>query len=114
MGVAEQLRIDSRNEQGRLVIRLDGELDMASAPLLQAALESAEKDPASALVLDLERLRFMDSTGLRIILWARERWRSHGHELALTAGSSQVQRLLAVSGVGERLRVISTPDELLA
>ena len=114
MGVTEQLRIDSRNEQGRIVISLDGELDMASDPLLQAALESAEADPASALVLDLQQLRFMDSTGLRVILSARERWRSNGQELALTESSSQVQRLLAVSGVGERLRVVSTPDELPA
>lgn len=113
MGVVEQLRIESRNEHGRLVMRLDGELDMASAPLLQAALEDAAADTTSTLVLDLEQLRFMDSTGLRIILLARSRWQSRGQELALTTGSRQVQRLLAVSGVGEHLRVISTPDELL-
>jgi len=111
MGAAEQLRIDSRSEHGRLVLRLDGELDMASAPLLQAALKSAEAESHDSLVLDLERLRFMDSTGLRIILWARTLWHSHGQELALTAGSSQVQRLLAVSGVADRVRVIATPTE---
>jgi anti-sigma B factor antagonist len=112
MGPAEQLRVDSRREKDRVVISLDGELDMASAPLLQAALEDAE-DTAPALVLDLRELRFMDSTGLRIILWARERLRERGQELALTVGSNQVQRLLSVSGVGEHLRVIATPDELL-
>ncbi len=114
MGAVEQLRIESRSEHGRLVLRLDGELDMASAPLLQAALESAEADSHDPLVLDLERLRFMDSTGLRIILWARTRWQSHGQELALTGGSSQVQRLLTVSGVGDRLRVVASPEELPA
>ncbi len=109
----EQLRVDSRTEKDRIVISLDGELDMASAPLLQAALENAETDAASVLVLDLRELRFMDSTGLRIILWAHERLHGRGQELALTTGSSQVQRLLSVSGVGEHLRVIATPDELL-
>lgn len=113
MGIAEQLQVNSRTEKDRIVISLDGELDMASAPLLQAALEDAEAGTASALVLDLRELRFMDSTGLRIILWARERLRSRGQELALTTSSSQVQRLLSVSGVGEHLRVIATPDELL-
>jgi anti-sigma B factor antagonist len=113
MGTAEQLRVDSRTEKDRIVISLDGELDMASAPLLEAALQSAEADATSVLVLDLRELRFMDSTGLRIILWARERLRSRGQELALTTGSNQVQRLLSVSGVGEHLRVIATPDELL-
>lgn len=113
MGTSEQLRVDSRTEKDRIVISLGGELDMASAPLLQAALESAEAEATSALVLDLRELRFMDSTGLRIILSARERWLSRGHELALSAASSQVQRLLSVSGLGEHFRVIATPDELL-
>ncbi|MGH2863817.1 MAG: STAS domain-containing protein [Solirubrobacteraceae bacterium] len=113
MSATEQLKIDSRAQKDRVVISLDGELDMASAPLLQAALEDAERARDSALVIDLERLRFMDSTGLRTILWARERWQSQGRELALTTGSSQVQRLLSVSGVRDQLRVVSTPDALL-
>jgi anti-sigma B factor antagonist len=113
MEPVEQLRVDARSEKDRVVIRLDGELDMASAPLLQEALENAESEAAPTLVLDLQHLRFMDSTGLRIILSARERWRSRGHELALSAASSQVQRLLSVSGLGEHFRVIATPDELL-
>jgi anti-sigma B factor antagonist len=109
---AEQLRVASRSERDRIVISLSGELDMASAPLLQAALEKAETDTPRALVLDLRELDFMDSTGLRIILWARERLHDRGQELALTTGSNQVQRLLSISGVGEHLRVIATPDEL--
>jgi anti-sigma B factor antagonist len=113
MGAAEQLKIQSREQKDRVVISLDGELDMASAPLLQAALETAEDAQSSTLVLDLGRLKFMDSTGLRTILWARERWEGRGQEMALTVGSSQVQRLLTVSGVGDQLRVVATPDALL-
>ena|ERR1700677_1321182 len=113
MESVEALRIESRTEQGRIVVRLGGELDMASAPLLQSALEEAEKEASATLVLDLNELRFMDSTGLRIILWAAERCRNVGQQFALTPGASQVQRLLAVSGVGERVRIIATPDEML-
>jgi anti-sigma B factor antagonist len=113
MEALEALRIESQTGDGRLVVRLGGELDMASAPLLQAALEGAEKEASSTLVLDLRELRFMDSTGLRIILLARERCSSAGLQFAVTPGSSQVQRLLAVSGVGEHLRIIATADEML-
>jgi anti-anti-sigma factor len=111
MGVADQLRIDAQREADRVVVRLDGELDMANASLLQTALER-ETDTASTVVLDLRQLRFMDSTGLRVILWARERCQSSGREFALTPGSKQVQRLLAISGVGQHLRIIAAPDEL--
>jgi anti-anti-sigma factor len=113
MGAVEQLQIDIRRENDRVVLRLDGELDMASAPRLRQAIEDVDLAGLPTLVLDLEQLRFIDSTGLRILLWARELCKENGHEFALTPGSQQVQRLLAVSGAGEHLRIIATPDELL-
>jgi anti-anti-sigma factor len=112
MGVADQLRIDVRREADRVVVRLEGELDLASAPLLHDAIESAG-EASSTLVLDLQDLQFIDSTGLRTILWARERCQGHAQEFAMTPGSEQVQRLLAISGAGEHLRVIASADEML-
>lgn len=113
MGVADQLKIDIRNEDGRAILTLDGELDMANAPLFQSALDGADLASATALVLDLQQLQFIDSTGLRIILATRERCRERGQEFAITPGSDQVQRLLSVTGVGEHLRTVATPGELL-
>jgi anti-anti-sigma factor len=112
MGVPDQLRIDVRQETDRVVVQLEGELDMANAPSLQSALESPELQAAAMIVLDLQQLQFIDSTGLRTVLWARERSLEGGREFAITPGSQQVQRLLAVSGAGEHLRTIATPDEM--
>jgi anti-sigma B factor antagonist len=112
MGAIEQLRIDVREESDRVVVKLAGELDMANAPLLQDAIESAELVAAKTVVLDLQGLTFLDSTGLRIILAAREQCWRRGQEFAVTPGSQQVQRLLSVTGVGEHLRTISSAGEL--
>jgi anti-anti-sigma factor len=113
MGAADQLSIDVRRETDRIVIRLAGELDMANAPMLQAAIEEANVDGDQMLVLDMQQLQFIDSTGLRIVLWARERCQEAEREFALTPGSQQVQRLLAVSGAGEHLRIIASADDML-
>jgi anti-anti-sigma factor len=113
MGAGDQLSIDVRQEADRVVIRLAGELDMANAPLLQAAIEQQDVAGKPMLVLDMQELEFIDSTGLRIILWARERCQERDREFALTQGSQQVQRLLAVSGAGEHLRIIASPDDML-
>jgi anti-sigma B factor antagonist len=110
----DRLQIEVRHERGRVVLRLRGELDLAHAPLLQAEIERVEVDRATAIVLDLEELRFMDSTGLRAILAARERAQEHGQEFAVTPGSQQVQRLLAITRVGDHLRIMASPDELVA
>ncbi len=112
MGANEQLQVDVRQEADRVVVRLEGELDMANAPLLESAMQSEEVGAAETVVLDLQGLTFLDSTGLRIILAAREQcWRS-GQEFAVTPGSQQVQRLLSVTGVGEHLRTIASADEM--
>ncbi len=114
MGAQAQLQIESRQESDRVVITMDGELDMANAPALQAAIESDELASPKAVVLDLQGLTFLDSTGLRVILAARELCWRRGQEFAVTPGSAQVQRLLSVTGVGEHLRTIATTGELLA
>ena len=113
MGVQDQLRIEVRQESDRAVVALDGELDMANAPLLQSVVEGSDLDGDIAVVLDLDQLQFIDSTGLRIILLARERCQQRGQEFAVTRGTQQVQRLLSVTGVGEHLRTISRADGLL-
>ena len=113
MGAQSQLSIESRSENDRTVISMEGELDMANAPALQSAIESEELAAAEIVVLDLQGLTFLDSTGLRVILAARELCWRRGQEFAVTPGSPQVQRLLSVTGVGEHLRTIATAGELL-
>lgn len=109
----EHLRIDVRREQDRVVLSVHGELDLASAPLLQSEIESTETDDTALLVLDLEEVEFIDSTGLRIILAAHQRSQERGQEFAVTRGSQQVQRLMSITRVGEHLRILASPDELL-
>ncbi len=113
MGVVDQLQVEFQKEADRVIVRLAGELDMANAPLLQAAIEGGEADVAPMLVLDVEQLLFIDSTGLRVILWARERCQDRGQKMALTRGPQQMQRLLAVSGTVEHLHIIASADEML-
>ena len=111
----DQLTIDVRHapETDRVVLCLHGELDLASAPLLQRELDSHELEATAMVVLDLQELQFIDSTGLRIILSAHERSRERGQEFAVTRGSQQVQRLLTITRVDEHLRIIASPDEML-
>ena len=110
MGVTEQLQVDVRDAPDRVVVSLSGELDMASAPLLQTAVENAELAAKNVVVLDLQGLQFLDSTGLRVILAVRKACQERGQQIAVTRGSEQVERLLAVTGVGDHLQTIASAD----
>ena len=114
MGVAEQLHVEIRHAADRVILTLTGELDMASAPMLQSAVEGADLDARELVVLDLKGLEFIDSTGLRVILAVRKLCADRGQEFAVTQGSQQVERLLSVTGVAEHLKIISAPDAPLA
>jgi anti-sigma B factor antagonist len=110
----KHLRIDLRSERDRVVLALHGELDLVGAPLLQGEIESAAVEGAPLIVLDLEDLQFIDSSGLRVILSAHEQARERGQAFALTRGSQQVQRLLSIAGVSGHLNIIASSDELIA
>lgn len=112
MGVTDHLQIQVSREPDRVVVSLAGELDMANAPLLQETIER-EQLTAKIVVLDMQQLQFIDSTGLRIILATRERCSEQGRQFAITRGSEQVQRLLSITGVAAHLRTLDTPDEML-
>jgi len=107
MGVEDQLDISIRREGDRVVVAMDGELDMASAPRLEEAVQSSELELDTTVVLDLQRLQFIDSTGLRAILSLRERCDERGQQFAVTRGSPQVQRLLDITGVSEHLDTLT-------
>jgi anti-sigma B factor antagonist len=113
MAVGSNLLIDVSREGERVVLRLDGDLDMASVPLLESEVELATLDDTASIVLDLRGLEFLDSTGLRAILLLDKRSTERGQVFALVRGSEQVQRLMSMTRVDEHLKIIATPEEIL-
>jgi anti-sigma B factor antagonist len=113
MAVGSNLLIDVNREGERVVLRLDGDLDLASVPLLESEVELAMLDDKATIVLDLRGLEFLDSTGLRTILLLDKRCTERGQTFALVRGSEQVQRLMSMTRVDEHLKIIATPEEIL-
>lgn len=108
------LRLDVRVAGDAHVISVSGELDLASSPRLEEELERASGSGAHLVIVDLRELEFMDSTGLSVLVKAHQKAEQQGKRLGLAGGSQQVQRLLTLTGVAERLRVADTPEDLLA
>jgi anti-anti-sigma factor len=113
MGTQENFRVEVRTENRAVVFAVEGELDLASSPTLEQELDRVHDADADLLIVDLRRLRFMDSTGLHALVKANKRATEAGRRFAVVRGGAQIERLLNLTGVGELLIVADTPEELL-
>jgi anti-sigma B factor antagonist len=108
----DRLRIEVDQNGGTTVVKLHGELDLASASAFSAQLDQTTSNAPAAVVLDLTALEFIDSTGLRSILRIDESCRESGRRFAVVPGESQVARLFEIARVQEHLELISSAAEL--
>jgi anti-anti-sigma factor len=77
-------------------------------------LEQGVASQAEVVVVDLRQLDFMDSTGLSVLVRAHQRATENGKRFGVVRGPQQVQRLLSLTGVADRLTLADSPEELLA
>jgi anti-anti-sigma factor len=99
--------------QGRYVVTVRGELDLATSDRLWAELEPLLA-PQAVVVLDGTQISFLDSSGLRVLLQANNRATSGGADFRLVAPHQAVQRVLELAGTGDHLQTRDTVDEALA
>lgn len=83
------------------------ELDLGSVPRLEAAVSEALQAGSGHLVLDLSRLTFVDSSGLRLFLVLCRRAQSEGWQLTLTRPSEPVSTLFEITGAGPSLPLVA-------
>jgi anti-anti-sigma factor len=88
------------------IIALSGDLDPSTAPVLEDAIAKVVADDSvSRVVLDLANLAFLDSSGLRVFVTARESLGVRDAKLALRNPTENTKRLLDITGLGEVIEV---------
>jgi anti-anti-sigma factor len=97
-----------RDGDGALRVALHGELDLATAGRLQAALDGADRRP---VVVDLRGLTFMDSTGVRTLLQASEDAARTGSDLRFVMPvDGDARTTLAETGIDGILPLADPPE----
>ena len=94
------------------ILAIEGELDVADAPTVQADLENAFGAGLRAVLVDLSGCSFIDCGGLGALVRAAHPARGGGDRpIALVGGRGQVQRLLEIAGLDQFLPRFATIDE---
>jgi anti-sigma B factor antagonist len=85
------------------VAALAGDLDLATAPIVERALRLLESTDPPVLAIDLRALRFIGSAGIALLLEARRRAAQRGRRLIVVRGSPAVQRVFEICGLADQL-----------
>jgi stage II sporulation protein AA (anti-sigma F factor antagonist) len=100
------LQVDLEIKHQVLCIRLEGELDHHTADELRAKVNDAfSRQTIRHILLNLEKLAFMDSSGLGVILGRYKQITSLGGEMVVCAISPSVKRLFELSGLFKIIRL---------
>jgi anti-sigma B factor antagonist len=101
-------------DEGIRVVVVRGELDMSTAPDLEAELQRAVDPPGGSVVLDLSECEFIDSTGIALIVGTWQKLGEGEDRLVLCCRNHQVRRLLKLTGVESSIPMHEERDTALA
>jgi anti-sigma B factor antagonist len=104
------LTVEVRQEPGHLLVTVAGEVDIATVPQLQERL-AAPAASGRPLIVDLDRVTFIDAAGLGVLARAASRAAAHGASLHVVCARHQVRRLFTITGLDREIPLARTVAE---
>ena len=108
------LRVEVSTQGDWSVVTVGGEIDVATAPRLREQLIALVNGGSYHLVIDLEAVDFIDSTGLGVLIGALKRVRTQGGELALVCTERRILKVFEITGLDRVFRIGGTVEEAMA
>lgn len=111
--MGDELSVTVRSERGVAIAAVTGDIDMSTVPgLRERLIELAES--GQPLIIDLNRVTFIDSAGLGALVGTSRRAAERGSSLHAVCTQAQTRKLLWLTGVDRRIPLESSLDEALA
>jgi anti-sigma B factor antagonist len=108
------LEIPDPDVDGWTVVRASGEIDVATAPELRERLTELIDAGTTRLIVDLEDVDFIDSTGLGVLVGSARRARETGGDVRLVCTNPRILKVFQATGLHEVFAIGSTLDETVA
>ncbi len=93
------LKIVVEEKDDAMVLRLDGEVDVYTAPKLKSRLIDLVDQGKFKIVVDLEKVAFMDSSGLGVLVGGLKRVRSHDGSISLICSQENILKIFRITGL---------------
>jgi anti-sigma B factor antagonist len=106
------LQIEAHHHDDLAHVVLTGELDLSTIEKVEQELARVEGEGPTVVALDLSRLTFLDSSGLRVIVSADQRARRENRRFVVVRGPQTVQRVFAITHLDQQLELVDDFAEL--
>ena len=106
------LQIEAHDHDGLAHVVLTGELDLSTIDKVEQELARVERERPAVVALDLSRLTFLDSSGLRVIVSADKRARRENRRLVVVRGPESVQRVFSITHLDQQLELVEDLSSL--
>ena len=97
------IAVEVLHDAGGAIVTLGGELEFGTVASLRTALSDLAQQSCDPVVVDLAAVRFIDSTGLSLLVQAKQRFASQGRRFELRRPTHRVVRVIETSGLADLL-----------
>ena len=108
------LKLGHYAKDGIEVIDVQGEIDMYTAPRLRELLIDLVSKGSYQLVVNLDKVGFLDSTGLGVLVGGLRRVRAHDGSLDLVCTQQRILKIFRITGLTEVFGIYETVDQAIA
>ena len=108
------LGLDVSEQNGYSVLAVSGEVDVATVPRLREQLHGLVAQGSNKIVVDLDSVDFLDSTGLGVLVGALKRVRSNDGELSLVCTQPRIRKVFEVTGLTKVFNLYDSVDEAVS
>jgi anti-sigma B factor antagonist len=98
----------TRTAANRTVLEVGGEVDVYTAPKLRERLVELSDSGARHVIVDLERVDFLDSTGLGVLVGALKRLKGAGGSLVLVCAREPLLKIFRITALDQVFTIVST------
>jgi anti-sigma B factor antagonist len=108
------LTITSRAVDEFDVIEIGGEIDVYTAPRLRETIVNAVEAGQNRLIIDVQQVQFLDSTGLGVLVGALKRVRADGGSLDIVCTQERILKIFEITGLDKVFGLHGSVDEARA
>lgn len=105
------LGLDVMEQNGYTILSVKGEVDVYTAPRLRERLVELVTEGARKIIVDLEQVEFLDSTGLGVLVGGLKRLRSNEGDLSLVCTQTRILKVFEITGLTKVFSIYSSTED---